>query len=117
MAGNLAESGNEFQGDVKNGKEALLFCKKEAKNFYPLGCVAQLARRALPIPARPTTGWEAWMRAERPGKVFWFFSSEKNFLLYFAVLAKRISVCVIRVPARNVPRRLPATFDLPAIRL
>jgi len=48
------------------GQEALLFCKKEAKNFFPFD-----------VCRGRTTGLQ-WI------KVFWFFSSEKNcFLLTF----------------------------------
>jgi hypothetical protein len=57
---------------VKRGKEGLLFCKKEAKNFYSL-------------PSKPFNRSGTRTSLGRPRtkltKVFWFFFSKKNALL------------------------------------
>jgi hypothetical protein len=54
------------------GKQALLFCKKEAKNFYLL-------------PSKPFnrrgTRTSLGRRRTKLTKVFWFFFSKKNALL------------------------------------
>jgi hypothetical protein len=48
-------------------RQALLFFKKEAKNFPRV------------LRTRRSRRW-GFERAKRPGKVFWFFFSKKNIL-------------------------------------